>query len=202
MQTFIFIGRSGCGKGTQARLLMDAMKAADDADIFYLETGQKFRDFVKEPNYTAGLAYEVMQTGARQPDFLAVHIWSHLFIENFNGRQHLVVDGTPRSKNEAIILDTAMKFYKREKPFVVYMNVGNDWSRTRLHERGRIDDKSVAEVEKRLSWFERDVMPAIEFYREHADYHFLDINGEQSIDAVNAELMAKINARLSGQAAS
>lgn len=192
-KTFIFIGRSGCGKGTQAKLLMDAMKAADDTDIFYLETGQKFRDFVKEPNYTAGLAYEVMQSGARQPDFLAAHIWSHLFIESFNGRQHLVVDGTPRSKNEAVILDTAMKFYKREKPFIVYMNVGNDWSRARLHERGRTDDKSSAEVDKRLSWFERDVMPAVEFYREHPDYRFLDINGEQSVEAVHAELMAKIS---------
>lgn len=194
MKTFIFIGRSGCGKGTQARLLMESIRAADDAEIFYLETGQKFRDFVKEPNYTAGLAYDVMKTGARQPDFLAAHIWSHLFIESFNGRQHVVIDGTPRSEHEAMILDTAMKFYKREKPFVVYLNVSNEWSRSRLHERGRADDKAAGEVETRLSWFERDVIPAVEYYRAHPDYRFIELNGEQSIEAVQTELLQKIAA--------
>ncbi len=191
MQTFIFIGRSGCGKGTQAALLMERLRAASDTDIFYLETGQKFRNFVKEPNYTAGLAYEIMKTGERQPDFLAAHIWSHLLIESFNGRQHIVIDGTPRSKDEAVMLDTAMRFYKREKPFIVYMNVSNEWSRARLGERARADDKSAGEVEKRLSWFDRDVMPAVEWYRNNRDYRFIEINGEQTIEEVANEIISK-----------
>jgi adenylate kinase family enzyme len=191
-QTFIFIGRSGCGKGTQAKLLMDKIKAEDSGDIFYLETGQRFRDFVKEPNYTSGLSYEVMKSGERQPDFLAAHLWSHILIETFNGRQHLFIDGTPRSKNEAVILDTAIKFYKLEKPFVVYFDVSNEWSRKRLMERGRSDDKGADGVEKRLAWFERDVMPAVEYYRDHPDYNFLQINGEQTIEEVYSELIAKI----------
>lgn len=192
MQTFIFIGRSGCGKGTQVQLLMEWLRGRDDNEIFYLETGQKFRDFVKEPNYTSGLSYEVMQTGARQPDFLAAHIWSHVLIEKFNGRQNLVIDGTPRSKNEAVILDTAMKFYKIDKPFVVYLNVSHDWARERLAARGRSDDKKAGEVEKRLAWFEKDVMPAVEWYRDNPDYRFLDIRGEQSIDDVHKEIISKV----------
>jgi adenylate kinase family enzyme len=191
-QTFIFIGRSGCGKGTQAKLLMDKLRTEDSGDIFYLETGQRFRDFVKEPNYTSGLSYEVMKKGDRQPDFLAAHIWSHVLIGTFNGRQHLFIDGTPRSKNEALILDTAIKFYNLTKPFVVYFNVSNDWARERLMERGRADDKGAEGVEKRLAWFERDVLPAVEYYREHPDYHFLEINGEQSIEDVHKELISKI----------
>ncbi len=191
-QTFIFIGRSGCGKGTQAALLMEKLKAEDSGDVFYLETGQRFREFVKQPNYTSGLSYEVMKSGARQPDFLAAHIWSHVLIDTFNGRQHLVIDGTPRSKNEAVILDTAMKFYQLEKPFIVYMNVSNDWARSRLLERGRSDDKGADGIEKRLAWFERDVMPAVEYYRNNPDYNFLEINGEQTIEEVYTELISKI----------
>ncbi len=191
-QTFIFIGRSGCGKGTQAALLMEKLKAEDSGDIFYLETGQRFREFVKQPNYTSGLSYEIMKRGERQPDFLAAHIWSHVLIATFNGRQHLFIDGTPRSKNEAVILDTAIKFYKLNKPFVVYMDVSNEWARERLLARGRADDKGAEGVEKRLAWFERDVMPAVEYYREHPDYHFLHINGEQSIEEVHTEFLEKI----------
>lgn len=191
-KTFIFIGRSGCGKGTQVELLISQLKETSDREIFYLETGQKFREFVKEPNYTSGLSYDVMQTGARQPDFLAAHIWSHLMIQKYNGRQHFVIDGTPRSRNEALMLDTAMKFYKIEKPVIVYINVSHDWAKARLAERGRADDKKLSEVEKRLAWFEKDVMPAVEYYRENPDYEFLDIKGEQSIEDVHKEIMSYV----------
>ena len=45
-QSFIFMGRSGCGKGTQAKLLMEYLKKIDPArDIFYLETGAGVREF-------------------------------------------------------------------------------------------------------------------------------------------------------------
>ena len=48
-QTFVFIGRSGCGKGTQAKLLQDVLKEKNpDQEIFYIETGANFRKFLGE----------------------------------------------------------------------------------------------------------------------------------------------------------
>src|SRR5690348_11996112 len=97
-QTFVFIGRSGCGKGTQAELLQHYLREKyAEFPIYYLETGQGFRDFIKKDNYTSQMSAELYKAGEAQPAFLAVWMWSHLFIENVNDKTHLIVDGTPRA---------------------------------------------------------------------------------------------------------
>ncbi len=193
-QTYIFIGQSGCGKGTQAKLLEEWIKQNDveKREVFHLETGAKFREFFTTDSFTSKRATALGATGARQPDFLAIHIWSHVLIESYNGNQHLLIDGTPRSLAETTAFDSAMKFYDREKPTVIFINVSKQWSIDRLTARGRGDDKSQEEIEKRLAWFTKDVMPAVEWYRGHPEYHFVELNGEQSIEAVHAELISKI----------
>lgn len=193
LKTFIFIGRSGCGKGTQAKLLIERLEKAHTADkTFYLQTGQYFREFIKKEGYTNKLASKIMEEGGRQPDFLAVWIWSNAFLENIKNKEHLIIDGTPRSLNEAYALDTAVKFYKREKPTIVYMDVSRQWSEERLLARGRADDLEIEDIRKRLDWFEDDVMPAVLFYRDNSDYNFLNINGEQTIEEVHNEIMEKV----------
>lgn len=192
-ETFIFIGRSGCGKGTQAKLLIDMLKARDhDRDVFYLETGAQFRELIKKPTFTSSLAYDIYKSGELQPSFLAIHVWSHEFIAGLNGRQHMVLDGTPRGLGEAMILDGALRFYQRVKPTIVYMNVSNTWSQERLRDRKRSDDRSEDEVTKRLAWFDKDVMPAVEYFRNESWYNFVEVNGEQSIEKVWTELREKI----------
>lgn len=193
LKTFIFIGRSGCGKGTQAKLLMDYLENAHTADkIFYLQTGQHFRDFVARDGFANKIANEIAKDGGRQPDFLAIWIWSNAFLENVKNKEHLIIDGTPRSINEARILDTALKFYKRKKPFIIYMNVTRNWSEERLLARGRKDDLEIEDIRKRLDWFEDDVMPAVLFHRDNPDYDFLEINGEQTIKEVHNEIIGKV----------
>ena len=192
-QTYIFIGPSGSGKGTQATLLMDYLKAQDPSvDVFYLETGKKFREFIKLPNHTSELSYEIYKSGARQPDFLAVHLWSHILIESFTGREHLVLDGTPRSLHEAQVLATAMEFYNRIKPVVIYVKVSHAWAEARLAERKRLDDVKPEEVEKRLTWFDTDVLPAVEYFTSNPFFTVLEINGEQTIEQVHADIIKGI----------
>jgi adenylate kinase len=191
-QTFIFIGRSGCGKGTQAKLLIEKVKALDPVrPLYHLETGQRFREFIAQKGYTNDLARKIMEEGRRQPDFLAVWMWSHHFVEGLTEDMHLLVDGTPRSLNEAKILDNAMEFYHRDRPKVVHLKVSRTWSEKHLLARGRADDVHD-DIKQRLNWYERDVEPAVEYYRTNADYDFIEINGEQSIDAVQQEMIEKI----------
>jgi len=191
LHTFVFIGRSGCGKGTQAKLLDQVIKDQDpNTPIYHLETGQKFRDFIAEDGYTNELSRAVMKSGKRQPDFLAVWMWSHLFIENLKGNEHIVIDGTPRSIAEAHTLDNAFTFYKREMPHVVHLNVSREWSEKHLLARGRADDMKD-DIKHRLDWYDRDVQPAVDYFRENPNYHFIEINGEQSIEAVHQELVKK-----------
>jgi adenylate kinase family enzyme len=197
LYTFIFIGRSGCGKGTQASLLIEELKregkVSDKNPLFYIETGNKFRDFIAKTSHSSRQAKEVMDRSERQPDFLAVWMWADLLVTNLMGDEQLIFDGTPRSLGEAKVLDTALRFYGRQKPTVVYLDVSNDWSRERLAARGRSDDKAAGDIEKRLAWFESDVKPAIEFFEQNPDYEFIRVNGEQTIEEVHKELMEALN---------
>ncbi len=191
-KTFIFIGRSGCGKGTQAELLIEYLKKNDaNTPVYYLETGQSFRNFIEGGSYSSELAKVIYDHGELQPEFLAVWAWSHLMIENLKGGEHLIVDGTPRKAHEAAVLDSAMKFYRREKPNLVYVNVSSDWSRERLLARGRSDDNRD-DIDQRLKWFDTDVVPAINFFKNNGDYNFIEVNGEQSVDAVHEEIIRAV----------
>jgi len=196
LRTFIFIGRSGCGKGTQAELLITDLKEkgyiSEKNPICYIETGNKFRDLVSKTGHSSRLAKEIMDRSERQPDFLAVWTWSDLLVTSLMGDEQIIFDGTPRSLAEAQVLDTAIKFYKRQNPVVVYLDVSNEWSKTRMKERGRLDDKTAGDIEKRLAWFESDVLPAVNFYEQNPNYKFVKVNGEQTIEAVHAELLGKL----------
>ncbi|MBA3733230.1 nucleoside monophosphate kinase [Patescibacteria group bacterium] len=193
-QTYIFIGRSGCGKGTQAALLQEHLKNNfSESPILYLETGQSFRKFIDESTYTSGLSKKIYHDADPQPEFLAIWMWSHFMVEDFKGNEHLVIDGTPRSYPEALVLSSALKFYNR-RPTVIYINVGREWSEERLKGRGRIDDVKAEDVKKRLDWFDSTILPAVEYFRYSKDCNFLDINGERTIEEIHQEMMTRIAA--------
>src|SRR3989344_8323139 len=78
-QNFIFIGMSGCGKGTQAKLLGEYLKKIDpEREVFFLETGAEFRRFIQGEGYTQRLSKKIYDEGGSQPEFLSVYMWSHL----------------------------------------------------------------------------------------------------------------------------
>ena len=192
-QTLILFGRSGSGKGTQAGLLLDYMNQNNpERKTLYIETGQKFREFIAKENHTANLTKEVMNAGGLMPEFMPIWIWTNFLIENFTGDEHLVLDGLSRRPHEAPILDSALKFYKREYPTIIALNVGREWATERLLGRGREDDKPE-DIKKRVEWYDTNVIPAIEYFRNNGRFTVLDINGERSKEEVHKEIIEKIN---------
>ncbi|MCK4386770.1 MAG: nucleoside monophosphate kinase [Candidatus Pacebacteria bacterium] len=190
-KAYIFIGRSGCGKGTQVDLLVEELKK-EERDIFSLGTGDKFRKFAQGDNYSNKLSSAISEQGDLQPEFLAVLMWASTMVENVQGNEDFVLDGVPRKMAEATILDSALKFYGFRKPILIFMNVSRKWSEERLAGRGRSDD-DINEIKKRLDWYDTEVAPVVEWYRNNSDYRFLDINGEQTIEEVHREIIGKLN---------
>ncbi len=195
-RTFIFIGPSGCGKGTQVKLLREYLGTNyPEYTQFYLQSGDHFREFVKGNSYAANISRDSLNRGERQPDFLAMWIWSTQFINNLTGKEHLIIDGSPRSLDEAMNLDIALKFFKRNRPTVIFMNVSMNWALERMlgraQDEGRLDDTKEA-IEKRLNWYQRDVFPVVEKYKRDRDYDFFEINGELSIPEVHIEIISKV----------
>jgi adenylate kinase family enzyme len=187
-QAYLFIGRSGSGKGTQSKKLIEEYLKPKGDNIYYLETGEGFRKFMKGEKYSNNLA----RTYSLSPEFLAVWVWSTFLIENLEENQTLVLDGVARKILEAPVLESAFNFYGYEKVNIMYINVPREVARQRMVDRGRPDDLNPAEVEKRLNWFESDVAPVIEFFRSSPRYNFIEINGDQDVEGVHTEVVAKL----------
>lgn len=191
-QTFIFFGPSGSGKGTQAKLLIDKIKEKDSSKpVLYVETGQKLRDFATEASFAAREAKNIMESGGLLPEFLPIWIWTEYFIRHVAGDEHLVLDGLSRRAHEAPILDSAMKFYKRENPFVISIDLPREVAADRLRNRKRSDDTNL-DIEKRLDWYDENVLPAIEYFKRNPYYRFISIGGDQSVEVVHQEILNKI----------
>lgn len=191
-QTIILFGASGSGKGTQANLLVAKLKEKDSRHVLYLETGQRFRDFSTEASLTAKKTKEIMQSGGLLPEFLPIWIWTEYMIRHVSGDEHMILDGLSRRAHEAPILDSAMRFYGRVKPNVISIEVSREWAKERLMGRGRGDD-NVKDIENRIEWYYQNVVPAIEFFRNNPYYNFVTINGERSIEEVQADILKAIN---------
>ncbi len=194
LHTVIFIGRSGCGKGTQARLFQNRLNKldADGRKILYIETGENFRHFIRGRSFSAALSKVVYGSDERQPNFLACWMWSNALIEQLDDNMHLIFDGSPRARAEAELLTTAFRFYKREMPVVIHINVSREWSEEKLLARGRSDDVSLEKIDKRLDWFDRDVIPAINYIKSDPFYRYIEVDGEQSIEKVHSDIVAAL----------
>jgi adenylate kinase family enzyme len=108
------------------------------------------------------------------------------------GEEHVIFDGTPRSLHEAQIIDTAITFYNRQRPHVIYLNISREASKARMIARRRMDDINPEEIERRLNWFETDVIPAVEYFRQHSKYNFVELDGDQPVEAIQKELLSKV----------
>lgn len=183
----LFFGRSGCGKGTQAKLLADFLKS-QGREVAYIETGSKFREFLNTDNYSGKLIGNILKDGKLIPVFLPIWIWTDILVKNFTGEQDLVLDGLCRRYEESVALDSAFDFYKIEKPNIVLINVSKEWSYARMMERKRADD-TPEKIQNRLDWYEKDVVPSINYFKEKDGYNFIEINGEQSIENVHKDII-------------
>lgn len=198
-QSYIFIGRAGAGKGTQAKLLMETLQKGKDArSVIYVETGAEFRKFIKGDSHTAKICKGIYDHGELMPEFMCVYVWGKLMAEHYIGTEHLVFDGTPRKLLEAKLLDSVFPFYGLDKPYVIYLDIDHEHSADRLTLRaknsGRSDDNKAA-IEHRRTAFERDVIPSIEWYRTNPNVQFLDVNGRGIIEEIHADIVKRLGLR-------
>ena len=190
--TIIFHGRSGCGKSTQAQMLKSFLETDDnERKILLIQTGDQFRELAKSDTYTGRLVKKTLDEGGLFTEFLPIWIWTGILVNNLNGNEDLLFDGLVRRLVEAHVLDGAFSFYKREQPTLLFLNVSREWSFKRLKERGRHDDTDE-DIQKRLEWYEDEVVQALNFFRNNPGYRFLEINGEQPAEAVHQNILKAI----------
>jgi adenylate kinase family enzyme len=193
LRSFIFYGISGSGKGTQAKLLIEKLKEIEPKrEVIYLETGARIREFIEDnAGFTRDMVKKILNDGGLLPEFIPISLWSHLLITRFTGKEHLVLDGAARRPHESPVVENALKFYRFKDPTIILLKVGRKWARERLLGRGRYDDDE-SEIDRRFDWFEKNTMPAVEYFRDKTDFKFVEIDGERSIEEVHEEILKAV----------
>ncbi len=185
--TVIFIGSQGSGKGTQVELLRSFFQEISHVPVFHFATGDGFRALMKEDNHTSRLVAERMSGGILQPLFLTIWMWGSAFVQGLSGNEHMLIDGYPRTLTEAEVLETALDFYKKEKVIVIHLQVSDEESKKRMYARGRADDHDEA-IAKRLEQYHELTKPILDYYKNHARYQVIDIQGERSIEEIHNDI--------------
>src|SRR3989344_3712207 len=129
--SFVFIGRSGCGKGTQADLLKKYLESKFGADsVFYVYTGAHLRELTSHPEFfTAKMLHDkVLGPGEKAPDGLAIWACVQELIHGAKENNHVIVDGSPITAIEAAVLDEMFDFLNRKKIFHIWLSVSAEWA--------------------------------------------------------------------------
>jgi adenylate kinase len=186
IKTFLMMGRPGAGKGTQAKLLAKKI----GADIY--SSGNRLREMAKGQGFAAGKVKETMARG----DLLPAWFSSFLFIQELLSHEPqdaVVFEGACRMEEEACDFDKVAAWL--ERPYcAIFLNISDAEVEKRLALRkqaeDRADDASDSVVE-RLREYEQKTARAVEFFRSHNA--LLEINGEQSVEAVHADVLKALN---------
>lgn len=194
LYTIIFIGPQGSGKGTQIEKLDGILrKRHQNVRVVDIQTGRRFRALAaKREGYTEKQIAKTLDTGILQPLFLSVVLWGDAMREHVDPECHLLIDGFPRTVNEARVLESALTFYKRDKDLtVINLNTPETVVRERMKTRARPDD-TEASIEARLTWYREETIPVVEYYKARAGTRVIDIDGTRSIEEVHADIAAAL----------
>lgn len=191
--TFIFMGRSGSGKGTQIELLKNYISTLNtNIGTYNFVMGDIFRSFMKEKGYIQNFVREETGKGHLLPDLIANNLFIGELLKNFEPKDHLYIDGIPRSIAQAEALIELINFYHRDDVFILDIKVSKDEVEKRMLQRGRADDNKEA-IAARHSFYDENVIPAVQYLKEKSNFKYIEINGEKSTEKVNNEIINKLN---------
>ena len=113
--TVLFFGPQGAGKGTQVKLLIEALKKDDTVagrlgGVIHIDMGQLLRNMVATGSYSGKLTAEVIENGYLMPDFMPIYLTTDALMKQFTGQEHIIADGLARRPDQTRAWDDAMQF--------------------------------------------------------------------------------------------
>jgi len=123
---YVLLGPPGSGKGTQAKLL------APRLNVPHISLGDLLREAVRNKTKVGEIAKSYLDAGKLVPDRVVAEVAKEA-VKKEECRNGFVVDGFPRTLEQAVLFDKLMAELKFNLKSVLYI------------------DLSIAEIEKRLT---------------------------------------------------
>ncbi len=211
----ILIGPPGAGKGTQAKRMIDRL------GVPQISTGDMFRAAVKEGTPMGLKAKEYMDKGALVPDDVVIGVVKERLVKA-DCAKGFILDGFPRTLEQARALDNLLKDLGRKVDHVVVIDVPDDYLVRRLTGRrtcracnymhhiefdppkkegvcdkcgGELyqrDDDQEATIRKRLKTYHDQTSPLIDHYSTQGVVRKVD--GTRSMEQVQDAIQKAIGA--------
>jgi adenylate kinase len=209
----ILFGAPGAGKGTQAAIL------AEKTGLAHITTGELFREAIRQGTELGKQAKPYYDRGQLVPDHLTIAMLLERLSQGDCARGCLL-DGFPRTLEQATALDEALSREGRVIDKVVYIQVPESELLGRLsgrwncrqcgsvyHQRfqpprqaGRCDqcggelyqreDDKPETVRRRLEVYFQQTAPLIDYYR--AGGKLVEVDGGRSVEEVAEDLLAVV----------
>ena len=105
LEVLIFLGPPGSGKGTQAQIL------TDNLNLNHLSVGDLLRENILNNTELGKLASNYVKSGELVPDELIIDLMDSYItnIKNKTDNSGIILDGFPRTINQAIALENKIK---------------------------------------------------------------------------------------------
>jgi adenylate kinase len=163
----VLLGPPGAGKGTQAQ------KLADKFGIPQISTGDLFRENISAGTPLGLEAKRYLDAGDLVPSSLTNALVEDR-INQPDAVDGFILDGYPRSVDQAETLDEMLQKHGTKLDAVVEFQVCEEELLKRLKGRGRADDTEEV-IHNRLQVYRDETEPLLEYYRH---------NNLQAVDAV------------------
>ena len=198
----ILLGAPGSGKGTQASLI------AEKYNLPHISTGDIFRQNIKNETPLGVKVKEIMNTGNLCPDDLTIELVKDR-LSNEDCKNGYMLDGFPRNLTQAealnkfaepdVVIDIDVDLKKIEHRLVGRRSCPKCSGSFHIDFIGNTDicpdcgakliirkDDNVETVKERLSVYQSQTAPLIEFYKNQNKLRV--VNGDQAIDDVFCEI--------------
>lgn len=178
----VLIGIQGSGKSTQGNLLSKQL------NIPYLSTGHILRQMAKETTKLGKYIKLIINSGLLVPDDKMIEIVNN-YLKRPEYKKGYILDGFPRTIEQA-------KKYSNNVDKVIYLEIPEKEAIYRLvyrNSEGR-EDETIPAIKKRIEQFKKFTLPVLDYYRQ--EKKLLEIDGTQSIEAVNQEILKKLGKQL------
>lgn len=207
------IGLPGAGKGTQA----DSLSRAKS--LTHISSGDLFRDNIKRQTALGKQVEAILKSGALVPDDVTIAMVRERLKEP-DCAAGAVLDGFPRTPAQAVALNAMLKEmggqvnlvpYIKVRPEVLVERLSGRWTckvcGSVYHEKhnpprvaGKCDkdgtdliqrpDDKAETVKTRIAEYLKNTAPLIEHFQ--AQGVLAEIDGEQAIDRVTADMLAAV----------
>lgn len=164
----ILLGDPGAGKSTQARLVVKRYR------LHNFDMGHELRKLEQNPRIQARYKLrDELRKGNLAPTELARRLITDT-LHAVPASRGILFAGHPKMPGEARFLDRELHKRKRQDPVVMYIHIPAREMYVRTRKRARSDD-TLAAVQNRLRYYEKNLRPALAFYRRR--YAFRRISG-------------------------